>query len=361
MTEHAEHTEVRSTPAATAQVHFHGTSGEYFRIWIVNIALTIVTLGIYSAWAKVRKLRYLYNNTELDGARFEYHAKPVAILIGRLIAVALLAIYWTASYYSPAAGMTVVLAIMLLVPVLVVRSRIFQMRNTSYRQIRFGFEKNYKGAFSAYYLGALLTVITLGFGAPQAAYMRHKFGIDNSAFGQTHFQFNGTSGKFFSIFYTALGLLILGLIVFIFVLIPLSPLLPDLFGDGTPESTPGVLAQLIVSAPTFLIYTAVAVYGLVRLRNYVWNNTTLSGHSFVSTMSVRTMFWLYVTNIVAIICTIGLLIPWATIRLAKYRADQTQVLMTGDWNQFLADQRPAGSSIGEEVGEAFDVGIDLAF
>src|SRR6059058_745587 len=29
---------------------------EYFRIWIVNLALTIVTLGIYSAWAKVRKL-----------------------------------------------------------------------------------------------------------------------------------------------------------------------------------------------------------------------------------------------------------------------------------------------------------------
>jgi uncharacterized membrane protein YjgN (DUF898 family) len=38
---------------------FRGTGGEYFRIWIVNLLLTILTLGIYSAWAKVRQLRYL--------------------------------------------------------------------------------------------------------------------------------------------------------------------------------------------------------------------------------------------------------------------------------------------------------------
>ncbi len=34
---------------------FTGTAGDYFRIWIANIALTLLTLGIYSAWAKVRK------------------------------------------------------------------------------------------------------------------------------------------------------------------------------------------------------------------------------------------------------------------------------------------------------------------
>ena len=37
-------------------VRFVGTGSEYFRIWIVNLLLTIVTLGIYSAWAKVRRL-----------------------------------------------------------------------------------------------------------------------------------------------------------------------------------------------------------------------------------------------------------------------------------------------------------------
>ena len=63
-------------------VRFTGNTGEYFRIWIVNIALTIVTLGVYSPWAKVRKFRYFYGNTSLADGRFDYHAKPKAILIG---------------------------------------------------------------------------------------------------------------------------------------------------------------------------------------------------------------------------------------------------------------------------------------
>ena len=36
------------------QFEFTGDAKEFFRIWIVNLALSIVTLGIYSAWAKVR-------------------------------------------------------------------------------------------------------------------------------------------------------------------------------------------------------------------------------------------------------------------------------------------------------------------
>jgi uncharacterized membrane protein YjgN (DUF898 family) len=38
---------------------FTGTTGEYFRIWAVNLLLSIVTLGLYSPWAKVRHaIRY---------------------------------------------------------------------------------------------------------------------------------------------------------------------------------------------------------------------------------------------------------------------------------------------------------------
>lgn len=49
------------------RVRFCGSGSEYFRIWIVNLLLTIVTLGIYSAWAKVRTLQYFYRNTQLGG------------------------------------------------------------------------------------------------------------------------------------------------------------------------------------------------------------------------------------------------------------------------------------------------------
>ena len=89
-------------PASVTRVllpfEFRGNGGEYFRIWIVNLLLTIVTLGIYSAWAKVRRLRYFYGNTFLDGQSFDYHGQPLAILKGRLIVVAGYVVFLVASH-----------------------------------------------------------------------------------------------------------------------------------------------------------------------------------------------------------------------------------------------------------------------
>ena len=75
---------------------FTGSGSEYFRIWIVNLILSVVTLGIYSAWAKVRRLEYLYRNTRVAGASFDYHGRPLAILKGRIIAVLLFGGYTAA-------------------------------------------------------------------------------------------------------------------------------------------------------------------------------------------------------------------------------------------------------------------------
>src|SRR5437867_9989841 len=84
------------------QPEFTGTAAEYFRIWIVNLFFTLATLGIYSAWAKVRKRRYFYGSTRLDGDSFDYFASPKAILTGPSIAVAFLAIYaFAADLYPP--------------------------------------------------------------------------------------------------------------------------------------------------------------------------------------------------------------------------------------------------------------------
>ena len=69
-----------ATEAAAVRYPFRftGSGGEYFRIWLVNVLLSIVTLYVYSAWAKVRTNRYFHGNTVLDGSSFEYHARPPA-------------------------------------------------------------------------------------------------------------------------------------------------------------------------------------------------------------------------------------------------------------------------------------------
>lgn len=70
---------------------FTATGPAYFRIWIVNLMLSVATLGIYSPWAKVRRLRYFYGHTLFDDSPFEFHGRPIALLKGRLIGVVLLA------------------------------------------------------------------------------------------------------------------------------------------------------------------------------------------------------------------------------------------------------------------------------
>ena len=72
-------------PQQEIPFRFTGSASEYFQIWIVNTFLTLITLGVFSAWAKVRTKRYFYSNTSVDGSVFEYLGDPHKILKGRLI------------------------------------------------------------------------------------------------------------------------------------------------------------------------------------------------------------------------------------------------------------------------------------
>ncbi len=120
-------------------VRFVGTGSEYFRIWIVNLLLTIVTLGIYSAWAKVRRLKYMYRNTQIADSSFDYHGSPVAILKGRLIALVLLIAYNFSFKLSLTAGVITLVVLAAIFPWLIRQSLRFRARYSSYRGIHFQF------------------------------------------------------------------------------------------------------------------------------------------------------------------------------------------------------------------------------
>jgi uncharacterized membrane protein YjgN (DUF898 family) len=339
-----------------AQVEFNGNTSDYFSIWIVNLALTIVTLGVYSAWAKVRKERYFYTHTSLAGGSFDYHAKPKAILLGRIIAVLMLGIYLSSSYIDPIAPFVVIVLIFLIAPWLLVRSRIFRMRVSSYRGIRFDFKRNYAEAFKVYYLSGLVILVSFGLASATSNFMRNKFAVNQSGFGQTDFKFNGEHSAFVGFFWKSIGLTFL---LFIAFAIFAGVFSAALVGRG--NEPPSQMTFLLLNLPLFAGYIAIGVYYQVRLRNYIWNSATLGENHFLSTLSVREMIGIYLTNLLAIIFSLGLLIPWAQIRLAKYRADHLAVWLMDDWEKYLAASGTEGSAIGDEVGEAFDVDIDLGF
>ena len=144
---------------ADRQTHtfrFTGSGKEYFRIWIVNLFLSVVTLGVYSAWAKVRRLQYFDRNTLLAGATFDFDGDPRAILRGRVLAVALLAAYHYAFGFSLAAGIAVVAVLFISLPFMMRGALRFRLRNTRYRGLRFDFAGSARGAYAAYLPPVLL-------------------------------------------------------------------------------------------------------------------------------------------------------------------------------------------------------------
>jgi uncharacterized membrane protein YjgN (DUF898 family) len=325
-------------PAKPMPFRFTGSGGEYFRIWIVNILLTLLTLGIYSAWAKVRRNRYFYGHTSLGDASFEYLAEPMAILKGRLIAFAIFALYALAGHFWPPAQIVFFVLFMVALPWLVVKSLMFRARNTAYRHIRFNFTGVNREALMVYVLLPMLLVPTLGLILPYIVYRQKQFMVSRSAYGTAAFTFQAVARDFYKIYLLALGIL-LGAILLMVALMPIAPWL-----------APFVLAPL---------YLWLFAYVTGQTSNRVFNNARLEMHGFRSTLATKDLFLLYLTNALAIVFTFGLFIPWARVRLARYRAGRLELLAVGELTRFVASEQKKVGSAGEEVGEMFDIDIGL--
>jgi uncharacterized membrane protein YjgN (DUF898 family) len=138
----------RTGPQGLA-IEFTGSGSEYFRIWIVNLLLTIVTLGFYFPFAKARRLRYFHRNTLVGGHALGFHGDPWKMLRGYVLMLVFGAAYVGAGEISPIAGAVAGVAFALLWPALWQSSLRFRLANTSWRGLRLRFSGSLGGAYAA--------------------------------------------------------------------------------------------------------------------------------------------------------------------------------------------------------------------
>lgn len=188
---------------------FTGKAGEYFGIWIVNLLLSIVTLGIYSAWAKVRRKKYFYQNTLIDGVGFDYHASPIAILKGRIIAFVLFVLYNVLAGFNPILALVLLVAFMAALPWIITRGMMFNARNSSHRGLRFDFDGKYGQALLIFVLFPILIVLTLGLALPFVMQRINKFVFEHHKFGTSRFAMAAEVNAFYMIYLKLLGVLLL--------------------------------------------------------------------------------------------------------------------------------------------------------
>ncbi len=317
---------------------FSGKGSEYFKIWLVNIILSVITLGIYSAWAKVRRKRYFYGNTTLSGSSFEYLADPVKILKGRLIVVGFFILYSVLSALLPLVSGIMSLAFILILPWLIVRSLVFNSRNSAFRNVRFGFKGSIMGAAKAYILWPLAATLTLGALFPYVYFRQKKFIVENTVYGRTAFVYTATAREYYRIYFGALVPILMGIVLI----------------------TLGAFFLPPVSALVFLVfYLYLLAYFSVKTTNLLFNTSSLSHHRFEAGLKTGEYMRLVLTNSLGVAVTLGLFFPFAKVRTVQYKFQHMALLASGDLAGFIDDEERQVSAIGEEVGDFFDMDFGL--
>lgn len=370
----------------TLPLRFSGNGDEYFKIWIVNSILTVLTLGIYSAWAKVRTNRYFYGNTFLENSAFEYHATPMTILKGRLIAIAALIVYVFISKLFPISGFIFLGILTIITPWIIWRSIQFNARMVSYRNVRFNFRGELKEIYNRLLIPvspiifiAILGIIVLfilgkeivasyemvvtGFFftillaiALMYPYMKMllaSYYINNRQYGQGKFLAELSANQYYMIYFRLIAKIFL--ILFIGIVMISIMLLAGIDLH---------ILMITIILPLYIFFIMLSVWTTAYLeanfKNYLLNNTKLDDVLEVtSNIQVNELFGIYFTNSLLLMFTFGLAYPWTIIRLKKYKIESTSVVIKGDISQYVNQQQQTQSALGEEMGDAFDAELDL--
>ncbi len=265
---------------------FHGRAGSLLGIHVVNLFLTLLTLGVFFFWARVRLRRYLFAQTAFQGDRFAFHGLGAELLLGFVKAMVIFGIPIAALNWLPpllSAGTLVVAAAslgawalaLIFVPLARAGARRYRLGRTSWRGIRFSFRGSTREYVGLFVGGSLLTLVTLGLYYPLFATRAHGFLTRHSHFGTAKFDFDG-DGR-------------------------------DLLVD--------FLYAVLLTLPTLGLCW---FWFVAAKRRYFWQRTTFRGARFACTITGWNLLRLRLGNMLLVVLTLGLGWALATVRNARF-------------------------------------------
>lgn len=348
---------------------FHGTGKGYFKIWIVNVLLTIVTLGVYGAWALVRSKRYLYNHTELSGSRFDYKATGGTIFVSWLcLLIYIFALEGALIGRHSLTAAAMVLLLILFLPYLFVQSIRYQMQSTTLNNVRFNFKCS---GFKAWWvmlgcpllmgfgvglicvlimstcssatlfdmqriiITAVIAVLVgiLGMGIIQgvATALGLNLLFNNLSFGKQTFSSDISFKKCITICLISISLMIPFILIVLYLVLPVYIEISSMAFLGNPvlvaEKMNSLQATITVAYLIYLFGIIIcASFLYVKMRNYYYSAVVLSGRvAFRSTLTISGFMGQVIINLLITVCTLGFGYPWARVRYCHYLANNTWV------------------------------------
>lgn len=310
-------------PQAWADTHrlsYHGKWTTLLGMHIMNNLLTVLTLGFYSFWGKVKIRKYLLGSTELMGERLTYTGTGKELLAGWWKASIVIALAYggpqiLARFVHPAFALALLPVMMVLIPFALASSRRYRLSRTTWHGVRFSFGGRPLDYVKLYVKGSLLTFFTLGFYSPYFHARKELFWRSNTGYGTGSFKYTG-EGK-------------------------------DLWRD--------FLKAMLLQIPTLGLYW---FRYKAKVARYDWANTSFGGLTFSSNLTGRRLLGFQAANILLVVLTLGFALPLVKARNIEFMAAHLNMKGDVEFNR-LSQTAPAARAVGDGLASVFDVDLGM--
>ena len=342
--------------------------GRFFGLSLKNGLLNLITLTLYRFWGKTEVRQRVWRGIRLNDEAFEYTGRGVELFIGFLLAllviglpflIVIFGIQFTQHWAFGLALLPLYAGLFWLWGFGVFSAFRYMASRTTWRGVRF----RLKGSASAYAWNYLLAIflggLTAGWFWPQAERQLASRVWEELRFGDRRLRFRMERSERFGIygpfalgwFGTLVGYIALSAALVAAAMAAGPSLQPS--ADGQPP-VPSVLFTLMVYAvilavsPIFLLVWA--PYQAALLRS-ITGGVTLDKSTFTLNVKAIPLWWLTVTNLFALLVSLGFLMPWAQARTARFLVQRLE--STGTARLDLARQAERGPGSGEGLADAF--------
>ena len=396
-------------PIEAHPIEFTGSGAEYFRVWIVNVLLTIVTLGIYTPWARRRTAQYFYSHTHVAGSPLEFAAQQRKMVIGFLMMAALYLAYQIAAETGQDLATSLLLiGFVVLSPFLWASAMRFRLGATRWRGIRLAFTASWREVYAAswpvFAIAAIWAATLVGVrmllpdspaetspnGVPmwlgringtmvaavgvsvllslmcliRLEYNYRSLLVRRARIGQQSGRWKPVYWDFVRVWLATLAFLIVSLfaaslLMALLVGGPLAALVPRNSGADLGAifllfialTLGGILAFMIATLP-------VRAYREARMFQLVWNHIGVSHIArFKSSLRTAPFVWLRLRNMLWTLLTLGFYSPFAKVSEYAAKVESVTLHLKGGTDQLAGELVRQQGAFADAAADA--LGLDL--
>jgi uncharacterized membrane protein YjgN (DUF898 family) len=285
-------------------------------LFLKNLVLSILTLGIYSFWGQVEQKRFLYQNMTFQGKHFDYTGTGKEKFIGFIKALLLLIVVGfiiniLANVMGFMAFVLFYLFLFAFIPIIIYQAQRYALSRTRLNNMPFALVGDQNEFAKLNYKMIFLCIITLGIATPWYIIAQHKYLTSKTQYGQVEFDFEGKAGDLFVCF----------------------------------------IVGYLLSIVTLGIYLP---WFIESLNAFYINNTRINGSLAHYNKSGFDYFILLLVSLLMLVFSLGLAAPWVIIRNVKYFCERFHYSEEIPFDTLYSTASTQATAFGEEALSLFE-------